>query len=129
MEHGKREEAPKTPRRREPKRRGGAGRIVKRVLFVLMTLILIGVCTSAMMAWIFLKYVDTTLAPVLQVNADSYNMNYSSFIYYQDKDTGEYKELRQVLSVTNSQWVDYEEIPQYLKDAAVAIDAYLKAQG
>ena len=54
MEHGRREEARKTPPRREPKpkRRGGAGRIVKRFLFVLMTLVLIGVCTSAMMAWI-----------------------------------------------------------------------------
>ena len=82
MEHGRREEAPKTPPRREPKpkRRGGAGRIVKRFLFVLMTLVLIGVCTSAMMAWIFMKYAETTLTPVLQVNADDYTMNYSSFI-------------------------------------------------
>ena len=27
-----------------------------------------------------------------------------------------------MLSVTNSEWVDYEDMPQYLKDAAVAIE-------
>lgn len=122
MEHGKREEAPKTPRRREPKRRGGAGRIVKRVLFVLMTLLLIGVCTSAMMAWIFLKYVDTTLTPVLQVNADSYNMNYSSFIYYQDKETGEWVEYQTIHDVENRIWVDIDDMPDALWQAAVAIE-------
>lgn len=122
MEHGKREEAPKTPPRREPKRRGGGGRIAKRVLFVLMTLLLIGVCTSAMMAWIFLKYAETTLTPVLQVNADDYTMNYSSFIYYQDKESGEWVEYQTIHGNENRIWVDIEDMPDALWQAAVAIE-------
>ncbi|MCI6054283.1 transglycosylase domain-containing protein [Dysosmobacter sp.] len=124
MEHGRREEAPKTPPRREPKpkRRGGAGRIVKRFLFVLMTLVLIGVCTSAMMAWIFMKYAETTLTPVLQVNADDYTMNYSSFIYYQDKASGEWVEYQTIHGTENRIWVDIEDMPDALWQAAVAIE-------
>ena len=124
MEHGKREEAPKAQPRREPKpkRRGGAGRIVKRFFFVLMTLILIGVCTSAMMAWIFMKYAETTLTPVLQVNADDYTMNYSSFIYYQDKESGEWVEYQTIHGTENRIWVDIEEMPDALWQAAVAIE-------
>ena len=56
------------------------------------------------------------------MDLSSFNVDENSVMYYQDKSTGEYKELRQVLSVTNSEWVDYEDMPQYLKDAAVAIE-------
>ena len=113
MEHGKREEAPKTPTPRESKRRGGktAGRIIGRFFSVLLTLILIGVCTSAMMAWIFLKYAETTLAPVLQVDADDYTMNYSSFIYYEDKNSGEWVEYQTIYGNENRIWVDIEDMP------------------
>lgn len=122
MEHGKREEAPKTTPRRKHKSRGGAGKSVKRFFFVLMTLLLIGVCTSAMMAWIFLKYAETTLTPVLQVNADDYTMNYSSFIYYQDKETGEWVEYQTIHGTENRIWVDIEDMPDALWQAAVAIE-------
>lgn len=124
MEHGKREEAPKTPTPRESKRRGGktAGRIIGRFFSVLLTLILIGVCTSAMMAWIFLKYAETTLAPVLQVDADDYTMNYSSFIYYEDKNSGEWVEYQTIYGNENRIWVDIEDMPDELWQAAVAIE-------
>ena len=122
MEHGKREDAPKTPPRREPKRRGGVGRFIKRFFAVLFTLILIGACTSAMMAWIFMKYAETTLTPVLQVDADDYRMNYSSFIYYQDKTSGEWVEYQTIHGVENRIWVDIEDMPDALWQAAVAIE-------
>lgn len=122
MEHGKREDAPKTPTPRKPKRRGVAGKIVRRFFSVLLTLILVGVCTSAMMAWIFMKYVDTTLTPVLQVNADDYTMNYSSFIYYQDKESGNWVEYQTIYGNENRIWVDIEDMPDALWQAAVAIE-------
>jgi penicillin-binding protein 1A len=87
-----------------------------------MTLVLIGVCTSAMMAWIFMKYAETTLTPVLQVNADDYTMNYSSFIYYQDKESGEWVEYQTIHGTENRIWVDIEDMPDALWQAAVAIE-------
>ena len=125
MEHGKREEAPKTPAPRQPRKRSAgrtAGRIIGRFFSVLLTLILIGACTSAMMAWIFLKYAETTLTPVLQVNADDYTMNYSSFIYYQDKESGDWVEYQTIHGDENRIWVDIEDMPDALWQAAVAIE-------
>ena len=43
-------------------------------------------------------------------------------MYYQDKATGEYKEMTTLLNVTSSIRVGMDEIPQYLIDATVAIE-------
>lgn len=110
------------PTRREPKPRRRGGGIVRKIFFVLGTLVLIGVCTSAMLAGIFLKYVETTLTPTLQVNADDYTMNLSSFIYYQDQETGEWVEFQTIHGEENRIWVDIEDVPDALWQAVVAIE-------
>ena len=107
---------------REPRARRRTGGIVRRVFFVLFTLVLIGVCTSAMIAGIFMTYVDTTLTPTLQVNADDYTMNLSSFIYYQDSETGEWVEFQTVHGAENRIWVSIEDVPDALWQAVVAIE-------
>ena len=43
-------------------------------------------------------------------------------MYYQDKETGRYVEMTTLLSSTSSVWVDLEEMPKYLPQAAVAIE-------
>lgn len=123
MEHGKRESIPERPPHRQgtkKKRQGSSAG--HRVLFVLGTLVLIGVCTSAIIAGIFMKYVNTTLAPTLYVNADDYNMSYSSFVYYQDKETQEWKEYQTLYGEVNRVWVDIEDVPDALWQAVVAIE-------
>ena len=60
-------------------------------------------------------YIINVILPNADMDLDSFALNENSVMYYQDKETGEYKELRQVLSVTSSEWVDYEDMPQYLK--------------
>lgn len=109
------------PARREPKarRRGG---VAGKVFFVLMTLVLIGICTSAMIVGIFMKYVETTLAPTLQVNPDDYTMELSSMIYYQDRESGEWVEYQTVHGEKNRIWVDIEDMPDALWQAVVAIE-------
>ena len=69
-----------------------------------------------------MMYVRTTLAPTLEVNADDYTMNLSSIIYYQDRDTGDWVEYQTVYGTENRIWVDYEQIPDALWQAAVAIE-------
>jgi penicillin-binding protein 1A len=71
---------------------------------------------------IFMIYVKTTLTPTLKVSADEYTMNLSSVVYYQDKDTGEWKELQTLKSNENRVWVDYDQIPDALWQAAVSIE-------
>lgn len=127
MEHGKREPASeKTPRRREPRERQstkkGTGR---KVGFIIGTLVLIGFCTSAMIVGIFMMYVKTTLAPTLVVNADDYTMNQSSVIYYHDDTVTEndgWVELQTIHGEENRILVDFEQMPDALWQAAVAIE-------
>ena len=106
---------------RKARKRAGDG-VLKNVLFTLFTLCLIGVLAAGMIAGFFMKYVETTLAPVLQVNADDYTMALSSFIYYEDKETGEWKEFQTIYGEENRVWVDFEQMPEALWQAAVAIE-------
>lgn len=117
QERNHRREQP-APRKRKKRRGGFVGALFK----LLGTLILIGGCTGAMLVWIFMNYVDTTLAPTLQVRAEDYTMKLSSFIYYQDKATGEWVEYQTIYGDQNREYVDIEDMPDMLWKAAVAIE-------
>ena len=77
MEHGKRKPESAAGSRRHEKH----GRsVAKSVAFGIGTLILVGICSLAMLAGIFMMYVKTTLAPTLKIDADDYTMKLSSII-------------------------------------------------
>ena len=66
-------EAARAPRKNH--RRSGTG---MTALKVLGTLLAIGVCTALMFFGIFMKYVHTTLEPVLDVDMSAITLNQSS---------------------------------------------------
>ncbi len=109
------------PRRRKH-RRGGASPVVKTILKVLGTLVLVGITTCAILACFAAAYIQTVILPQDTVDASAYSMNLSSTIYYTDPQTGEAVELRTLHGEENRMLVDYEEIPQNLIDALVAIE-------
>ena len=128
MEHhssgGRRVDHSASPERRRsaPKKKKSGGGRGKTVLKVLGTLCLVGVLTVAIFIGIFLTYVETVLAPDLQVNLDDFTMDETSIVYYQDSDTGEWRELEYLYGDENRIWLDYEEIPEYAINAAIAIE-------
>ena len=122
MEHKRQTGAHEMIPRREPKQRKSTKRTGRRIAFVIGTFLLVGICTTAMLAGLFLMYVRTTLAPSLDINADDYTMNLSSIIYYQDKDSGEWVEYQTVYGDENRIWVDLDQMPEALWQAAVAIE-------
>lgn len=115
-QHGNREPAPRTRQRQSTRKK------LSTVWFVIRTLLLIFILTSLFIGGIFAVYVKTTLAPTLDVNADDYTMNLSSIMYYQDKDSGDWKELQTLYGNENRIWVDYDQIPKALWQAAVSIE-------
>lgn len=125
MEHRKREAASgrsdrssRQPRQRKSTRQGNG----RRVGFIVGTVLLIGLCTALMIGGIFMVYVKTTLAPTLEVRAEDYTMNLSSRIYYQDKETGEWVEYESLYGTENRIWADFDQMPDALWQAAVAIE-------
>ncbi len=124
MENGNREHSPAREPRGRTARQHGRG-IVGKVAFVLLTLLLVGICTGTMIGIIFMQYVRTTITPVVQVNADDYTMSLSSVIYYHDDAVTEndgWVEYQNIYGVENRIWADYEEMPDALWQAAVAIE-------
>ena len=127
MEHERRRQpAEQTTHHRETrKKRRRTGSIIGRIFLVLFTLILVGICTTAMVAGIFMKYVEPTLTPTLQVNADDYTMKLSSVIYYHDDEVTEndgWVEYQTIYGVENRIWADFSEMPDALWQAAVSIE-------
>ena len=118
MEHGKRQVETHAPRKKRRPRKGGMG----TAGFVLLTVLLVGICTAAIFAVIFIKYVQTNITPVVQVKAEDYTMNQSSFIYCQNPDTGEWEEYQTIHAEENRILVDIEDVPDALWQAAVAIE-------
>ncbi len=129
MEHEKRPQAPREtgrPGGRPRKRRGSPVRVAAgifgRVLFGLFTVALIGVLTAGMFAYVFLQYINTTVAPSLTVSMEDYELDLSSFIYYQDQETKEWVEYQTIHGDEDRILVTFDQIPDAMWQAAVAIE-------
>ena len=124
MDQGKRRQPSERPNRGR-KSGQGAGGTARRIGFILGTAVLIGLCTAAIMAAIFMTYVNTTLTPTLQVRKEDYTMSQSSIVYYHDDAVAEnegWVEYQKLYGLENRILVDFDQIPDALWQAAVAIE-------
>ncbi len=102
---------------------GIIGGFVKWVLSILITLTLIGALTASIVACYGAVYIKNVVIPQSSVELSAYTLGENSVIYYLDSSTGEYEVLRTLHSEQSSSvWVDYSDIPEYLLNAAVAIE-------
>ena len=101
---------------------GVAGAGIRLGLRVIATILLVTITTGLLFACIFGYYVKTCLPEEeLNVEPHDYQLNQSSTMFYQDSN-GMYQELTTLYASENRIWVDYENIPQYLEYAAIAIE-------
>ena len=107
------------PNRKRKKSGGGKGSMVWKVLG---TLLLVGLCTGALLCCFAAVYINKVIVPIADLSMDDFSYGENSVMYYQDKTTGEYVEMTTLLNTTSSIWVDLEDMPQDLIDAAVAIE-------
>ena len=117
-------QAPTPPKKRRRRKKGGitAGRVIGWFFKLVGTLILIGLCTGALIACFASVYINEVIVPIADVSPDDFSWNEDSIMYYQDKTTGQYVEMTKLNNITSSVWVDYDEIPEDLINAAVAIE-------
>lgn len=122
-EYPSRRQAPQqtehSPRPRRKHRRNG---VAGTALRVLGTLLLVGLCTGAILCCFAAVYIKTVIFPIADLSLDDFQLGENSIMYYQDKETGDYQEMATLLNTTSSIWVDYNEIPKNLANAAVAIE-------
>lgn len=91
--------------------------------FVIGTLVLTAACTALIFAFIFMAWVNSSLKGRTEVYIDEFETAVSTELYYQDAETEEWV-MYQTLFMDGEDriWVGLDEIPQDLKDAAIAIE-------
>jgi penicillin-binding protein 1A len=94
---------------------GGLGKGIGTILLTLMVGFLIFAC-------IFTAYLRNYLMPQVSFSLDSFRLNQTSVIYYEDKETGNYETLQNLYGDENRIWASYSEIPTNLIYATVAIE-------
>lgn len=86
------------------------------------TIGLIILTTIIILAIVFTVYIAAYIKPRAEINLANMNMNFSSIVYYTDKQTGEYKEFEKLHGSQHRIWADMEEIPKELGEAFVSIE-------
>lgn len=104
------------------KRRRRRKSILRRVLTTLGTLLLVGIITCSFLACFAAVYIKNVILPQTELDVADYPMNLSSMIYYVDPVTGEEVEYETLHGDQNRVWVEYNELPQNLINALVAIE-------
>lgn len=85
------------------------------------TAILVLLLAGLLFSCIFAYYVKSCLTPQFDLSLDDYRLNQSSTILYKDA-AGEWRELVTLTGSEKRIWVDYEDIPEYMEHAVVAIE-------
>ena len=126
----------KKERRRKPERQDWRPNFLLRVLYrvwrialsaikiagaAVATVLLIGVVCGFVFISMLGQYLQDDIIPLAQINLDNYDMEKTSYVYYFDEN-GNPQILQKLATTTDRQWVEYEDLPEELIHAAVAIE-------
>lgn len=89
---------------------------------LIAVIIMIGIITGCIVASVLTVYVLNTLDASDKVELDAVEMSFTTIIYAKNEGSDDYFELQRVQNNENRIWVDYSDIPQSVKDAAVAVE-------
>ena len=106
----------------ETKEHGFFRRFLGGVGKVLGTIILIFAIAGIIFACVFFAYLKDYLMPQVSFSLDSFKLNQTSVIYYEDKETGEIGTLQNLYASEHRIWTSYKDIPTDLIYATVAIE-------
>ena len=114
----------KKQRRRERAVNAGtnaAGNVFRLIAKIIVTALLVFLCTGLLFACIFAYYVKTCLSSELPLTLEDMSVSLTSSIWYTDND-GNYQELTTLHSTERREWVTLDQIPLDMQHAAVAIE-------
>lgn len=114
-------QAPQPGRKRPRRQRSAAATVAVTIGKVVGTLLLIGIITAVILICFAARYIQTVIIPQAHVEAN-FVMDQTSIIYYEDPNTGEYVEHLSLHGDENRILVDYEDIPEDMIKATVAIE-------
>ncbi|MBE6907390.1 MAG: penicillin-binding protein [Ruminococcaceae bacterium] len=89
---------------------------------VLAALIMVGIITGCIVAAVLTVYVLRYINSDEQINLTDLKLNYTTILYADDPATGEPYELKRLHYEQNRIWVPYDQIPEHMVDALIAIE-------
>ena len=95
--------------------------VMKIAAGALATVFLIAVVCGFVVVTVLGDYLQDEIIPLAEMNLDDYTLEKTSYIYCYDE-KGNVQILQQVHSTTDRQWVSFEDLPEDLLHAAVAIE-------
>ena len=103
------------------------GKVLLCVLIVAVTLAIVASVAGVIFFTKFTSYLKSDVIPKAYEYAenlalDDISLAQTSIIYYKDGETGEYRELQQLYATEHRIWVGFNEIPEDLVHATVAIE-------
>lgn len=103
------------------------GGFFKWIMMILGTLLLIGAATGAILACYGANYVTTVIMPMVEESSSGLKLvgsdtDLTSAVYYYDSASGAYQVQQILHGAENRVWVSYEDIPENLINATVAIE-------
>lgn len=116
--------------RKKRKKKRGKERILKAIL----TVFLVGIISVSIIIGSFAIYVFTAVDGTMEEDLNDLKLNFTTTVYVEDKNSGEWKEYQRLHGVYNRIWVSYDRaaaesgdesytgIPQYLTDAFIAVE-------
>ncbi len=96
--------------------------ILSGALKTLLTLLLVFFIAGVIVCFNIFFYLMELSAQPSGIDLDARSLNLSSFVYVEDKETGEFYEYETLYGTENRVWVDFNEIPQAMIDAQIAIE-------
>ncbi len=99
----------------------GTYSVIKVALGALTTVLIIGAVCAVVFVGLLAGYLEGEIMPQAGVQLEGFNLNEPSYVYSVDEN-GEIQVLQKLHANTNNEWVSYEDIPEDLINAAVAIE-------
>lgn len=103
-----------------------------RLIFgIIGTVLLICVAAGVIFAVYFANYLQDDVLQQSDYSLEGVSLNQTSYVYYQDKASGQWRQLQRLYASENRIWADFDELPENMIRAAVAIEdkRFYKHQG
>ena len=116
---------PADPSGRPKRPEGGSGssatrRALGTVGRLLAALFMLCIITGCIVVCVLTVYILRYMGSDTDITLDSIQLNYTTILYAPDKGADTYHELQRIYGGENRIWVNYDQMPKYLTNAAIA---------
>ena len=99
------------------------GGVFKTIGTLFATMIMVGIISGCIVGCVLTVYVLNAIGAEAEVNLEDIRLGYTSVIYYNDPETGDPVPLQRLYKSDNNRtWISWENIPEHVKQAMVAIE-------